>query len=282
MKASATLIKGINNLPKVVLISKDGAHAEIYLHGAHLTSWTPAGGEERLFLSRASQFRPGTAIRGGVPVIFPQFAGRGPLPKHGFVRTSEWELVETDIDSTATSATFRLTDSEVTRQIWPHAFSALLTAAIQARQIELSLEISNPGSSVFSFTAALHTYLGTADISATTIEGLGKLAYLDSTASDCLADQAEADLSFNSEVDRIYLDTLSPLVVHLPGGSMTIVSRGFPDTVIWNPWREKGEALTDLEPEGYRHFVCLEAAVIGSPATLQPGESWRGVQGLKA
>ena len=69
----------------------------VYLHGAHVTSWKPARDhDERLFLSERSEFRAGTAIRGGIPVIFPQFAAEGPLPRHGFARTSEWTLDDGD------------------------------------------------------------------------------------------------------------------------------------------------------------------------------------------
>jgi hypothetical protein len=84
-------------LPPTTLLPPDGARAEIYPHGTHVTSWVPAGGSERLFLSPASEFRPGAPIRGGVPVVFPQFSGLGSLPKHGFVRLLSWEmtLVET-------------------------------------------------------------------------------------------------------------------------------------------------------------------------------------------
>jgi len=280
MNASAALVKGINDLPKVMLVSDDGARAEIYLHGGHLTSWVHADGAERLFLSSTSLFGPETAIRGGVPVIFPQFAGRGPLSKHGFARTAAWELLETQLDPPTVS--FRLVDSAATRQVWPHAFKAVLTVTILARQLELSLEISNPGPDAFSFTAALHTYLRTPHIGSTMIEGLSGLPYLDSTAGDRPARQPEADLSFKGEVDRIYLDAPSALAVRTPDRRLAVESAGFPDVVVWNPWREKGAALSDLEPEGYRHMVCLEAAVIGRPVALQPGESWRGVQRLLA
>src|SRR5436305_1852990 len=94
VNGAANVVAGEGGLPKLILVAPDGARAEIYLHGAHVTSWIPAGDGERLFLSASSAFRPGAAIRGGVPVVFPQFSDRGPLPKHGFARTSEWELVD--------------------------------------------------------------------------------------------------------------------------------------------------------------------------------------------
>ena len=34
------------------------------------------------------------AVRVGKPVLFPQFADRGPLKKHGFARDLPWQLVE--------------------------------------------------------------------------------------------------------------------------------------------------------------------------------------------
>ena len=55
----------------------DCASAEISLHGAHVLSWKPAPARECLYLSPNASQAPGAAIRGGIPVIFPQFAGLG-------------------------------------------------------------------------------------------------------------------------------------------------------------------------------------------------------------
>src|SRR5579862_9781304 len=107
---------GEKQLSKVHLRSADGATAEIHRHGAHVTSWRPAPGtDERLFLSATSEFRDGAPIRGGIPVIFPQFATEGSLPRHGFARTSQWtcESVTEDSDGYA-AATFSLADSPAT------------------------------------------------------------------------------------------------------------------------------------------------------------------------
>jgi glucose-6-phosphate 1-epimerase len=111
--SASPLTPGTNGLPKVNLSSSDGSRAEIYLHGAHVTSWIPAGGEEQLYLSAASEFRDGAAIRGGVPVIFPQFSNLGPLPKHGFARNLAWELISAENGT----ACFQLRDSEAVRHL---------------------------------------------------------------------------------------------------------------------------------------------------------------------
>src|SRR5688500_13909346 len=121
-----SLRQGAGGMPMLALEAPDGARAELYLHGAHVTSWRPAGGDERLYLSAASEFRDGAAIRGGVPVIFPQFAGRGPLPKHGFARTTGWSLVGVERGRHAARATLRLSDTASTRAMWPHEFVAEL------------------------------------------------------------------------------------------------------------------------------------------------------------
>ena len=75
-----------------VLVRTPTASAEVYLQGAHLTAWAPAGQPTVVWTGERSAFAPGAAIRGGVPVCFPWFgpdpSGTGPL--HGPVRLRPW------------------------------------------------------------------------------------------------------------------------------------------------------------------------------------------------
>jgi len=83
------VVEGNSGLRKV-RITSSACVGEMYLHGAHITSWRPAGEEEVLFLSRQSRWEDGHAIRGGIPICFPWFAHKADNPKapdHGFVRT---------------------------------------------------------------------------------------------------------------------------------------------------------------------------------------------------
>ena len=52
------VVEGSGGLPKV-RITSPACVGEMYLHGAHITSWAPAGEEEVLFLSRQSRWEDG-------------------------------------------------------------------------------------------------------------------------------------------------------------------------------------------------------------------------------
>jgi glucose-6-phosphate 1-epimerase len=265
---------GAGNLPKIVLTAPDGARAEIYLHGAHVSSWVPAGGSEALFLSPKADFRPGLAIRGGVPVIFPQFAGMGLLPKHGFARTSDWELAE----STPEHAVLRLRENDSSLAAWPHKFELEYSVRIGGSQIEMTLKVSNTGSTPFEFTSALHTYVRVADLHHTTVWGLKGLWLKDSVKGEAI--QKDEWLEFPGEVDRMFFKAANPLQVVQEQQKTSLEQAGFTDVVIWNPGPEKCLTLEDMEPDGYLQFVCVEAAVVEQPVRLGPGESWVGMQKL--
>jgi glucose-6-phosphate 1-epimerase len=273
---------GMNSLPKAVLAAADGARAEVYLHGGQVTSWIPAGGEERLFLSSTSGFQLDATIRGGIPVIFPQFGSFGPLEKHGFAREMEWELLKAEKQDSRFRAVFQLFDDEASRLIWPHAFQCQLAVTISGQQLETSLSVVNSGKEPFEFTGALHTYFRIGDIHETVIEGLGGLPFLDTVGGLTQRVQAEQNLSFVAETDRIFYHAPSRVILREPGRALVVEMNGFEDVVVWNPWIGLGSRLQDLEPDGYRRFVCIEAARIGNPVKLDPGQSWSGSQTLKA
>jgi glucose-6-phosphate 1-epimerase len=275
---------GAGGLPRITLATPDGARAELYLHGAHLTSWIPAGGGEALYLSPKADFLPGAAIRGGVPVIFPQFAALGPLPKHGFARTADWELLENARDH----AVLRLRADEASLQPWPHKFELEYTVRIGGEKLELSLKVSNTDSTPFDFSAALHTYLRVADLREASVWGLEGLRYSDSAHNNLKFTQDDEWLVFPlssvgglpGEVDRIYYKAAGPVQVVQEQGKTVSEKSGFGDVVVWNPGPEKCAAFKDMEPDGYLKFVCIEAAVVEKPVRLAAGESWVGTQAL--
>ena len=156
---------GRNDLPTATLLHPaSGASCEVILTGAHVTSWKTADGVERLFVSSASKFGDGAAIRGGIPVCWPQFSGRGSLPKHGFVRTSsEWEIAEMVSDEGATKLVLCIKDSEATRAVWPHAFELRYAITLTGEALSTAMELTNTGAEPLTFASALHTYFAVPD-----------------------------------------------------------------------------------------------------------------------
>jgi glucose-6-phosphate 1-epimerase len=266
-------------MPRIRLAHPSGATAEVYLHGAHVTSWVPAGGGEALFVSRAAKLDGESAIRGGVPVIFPQFADNGPLPKHGFVRTETWERV----DASQSRATLRLRDSEATRAIWPHAFAAEYTVEVDERRLTMRLRIENTGAEPFDFTAALHTYLRVADVYRASVDGLRGVIYRDKVRGGETFVEEGAELRIDGELDRVYLGPPAELRVRDEAGGrgFRVRSEGFADTVVWNPGAAAAAALPDMEAGEEREMLCVEAAQVADPVRLQPGDSWTGAQVLE-
>jgi glucose-6-phosphate 1-epimerase len=270
-------------LEKVEITAADGARAEVYPYGAHVTSWRPASGEERLFLSAKSAFEPGVAIRGGIPVIFPQFASLGPLPKHGFARVMEWETVRAGRGSSGKGeAQFRLTSSPRTRALWPHEFEALVVVTVAGMTLTVALSVLNAGPSQCTFTAALHSYLLVDDVRDVVIEGLAGLAYRDSAAGGTESRQTDRELRPAGELDRIYFNVAGSIDLHDRVRTSRVNMSGFTDAVVWNPGPERAASLSDLEPGGWLRMLCIEAAFIGKPVTLAADERWTGQQTIMA
>ncbi|MEW6167066.1 MAG: D-hexose-6-phosphate mutarotase [Pseudomonadota bacterium] len=258
-----------------------GAHAELCAHGAHVTAWRPAGEtQSRLYLSARSAFRSGVAIRGGVPVIFPQFAVEGPLPRHGFARTARWRPDPAQNDRGR--AVLQLDETLATDVRWPHAYRAELCVELAARSLALQLSVANTGAQPFAFTAALHSYCAVDDVRAASVHGLCGLRYRDSAGGMRVVVDTTDAVRFAGEVDRIYFDVPGTVELREPRRQLQVRASGFPDCVIWNPGAEKAAALADLDADGHLRFVCIEAAVIGRPVRLEPGASWSGTQTLRA
>lgn len=276
------LVTGHGGQPKLRMQAADGACAEVYLHGGQVTSWRPAGGEERLFLSERASFAEAMAIRGGVPVIFPQFGADGRLPRHGFARVMDWSLMHArELADGGVLALFRLTDNRLSWSHWRHRFGLELTVVLGGAHLELRLTVRNEGQKPFRFATALHTYLRVEDIAAARLLGLAGGRYRDQV-SCADAEQAEEALAVEGELDRIYRQAPAELILSDGARRLRLTGRGFPDLVVWNPGEAKGAALSDLQPDGYRRFLCVEPGVVTEPLWLNPDEAWQGTQRLEA
>ena len=279
--AYADLSYGVGALPKVMLRTPDGASAEIYLHGAQVTSWKALDGKERLFLSRISPFRDGEAIWGGIPVAFPQFGRFGALPIHGLARLLAWEWLGAQWIDGRMVARFRLDTNAQISRTWPYRFSAELTVQLGSSQLAVTLQVRNTGAESFDFTAGLHTYLAVDELGEVALHGLDGMDYLDACGG-LERRQNLPLLNFNSEVNRIYFDAPPTVSLAEPNRMTGIHANGFRDLVVWNPAAARCAGIAELEAEDYQRFVCVEAVMIGTPINLAGGESWQGGQRLIA
>ncbi|MBS0569143.1 MAG: D-hexose-6-phosphate mutarotase [Proteobacteria bacterium] len=258
-----------------IRIADAGTCALVALHGAHVLSWSPSDGRERLFLSERSRFGDGAAIRGGIPIVFPQFGTRGPLRRHGFARLRDWRFEGVDADQAVFALTGDAGGSE-----WPHAFGARVRVYLDAARLAVTLEIENRGDAPFSFTAALHTYLRVSDLAATRLHGLQGGVFQDNLDNNEEFRDRKAAVAFDAEVDRVYQNAIAPVTLVDGERRLRITQTGFADVVAWNPG--PAARLDDLAPGDERRFVCVEAAQVMEPVQLVPAQSWQGVQLLEA
>jgi len=279
MKASCrdTVFAG---LPACELTLANADRLVVALHGAHVLSWQ-SGGRERLYLSPQSVMDGQAAIRGGVPVCFPQFNQRGPmayrLPKHGFARHVRWTAGVPALDSDVAQLTFRLSDSIQTRAWWPQAFEAEFDITLSPGRLTMALRVHNTDTQPLAFSGALHTYFAVADAAQATLQGLGGQAEWDSLTNTHA--QAADTLRFGSEFDRVY--EASPQAMTLDGQLRIRQSPSWANTVVWNPAEVLCAKLADMPNDGWRHMLCVEAAQVYEPITLPTGGRWEGWQSLE-
>ncbi|AXS79654.1 D-hexose-6-phosphate mutarotase [Dechloromonas sp. HYN0024] len=261
------------------LIGPRGATAIISKLGAQVLSWVPPDGKERLFLSDNAVFDGSVAIRGGIPVCFPQFGQLGDLPRHGLVRTCQWSVNSQRAGDDFALVTMETSSDEATLTLWPHAFHAELALMVEADRIDMELCITNTGGSPLSFTGALHTYLRVPQVEEAVLEGLHGLEYRDALDDNRVVREAHEELTIDREVDRVYLNAKRPQLLHAGKQSLAMQNQGFPDVVVWNPFVDRCAEMKDMPANGWRHMLCVEAAAT-RPITLPAGEEWYGRQTL--
>jgi glucose-6-phosphate 1-epimerase len=275
--------EGRNGLPRLILSHPCGAKAEVYLHGAHVTSWRTPRGLDLFFISKESFFQDAKPIRGGIPVIFPQF-GAGPLPQHGLARIRSWVPVETGLGrGNSTSVTLKLSDNAETRALWPHAFELTYQVILgdthnMDNALTLALTAANTGDSPFPFKAALHTYFALQDVRRAAVLGLTGVTYVDSLRNNVREPERREEIVFERETDRIYC--AGPDRVAIRDGArnafIAIEKEGMPDYVVWNPWIDKAARMPDFGDEEWPSMLCVETGIIDAPRELKPGEKWTG------
>lgn len=247
--------------------------------GAHVTSWLAAG-VERFWMSPLARCGQPEAIRGGVPILFPQFGAFGPLPKHGFARTSMWRQIAATPAAGAAGLAFQLRDSAETRATWATPFHLTLQIVATSTWFEMTMTVENLDDYPAVFTGGLHNYFPVNP--GAVITGLAGLQGWDAVVAPGMPDNLAAvpdELNPVTERDLIVRDVTTDVVLHDPIlGDLRISAMGFSDRVVWNPGPNHG--LPDVPPGAAAGFVCIEPAAV-TPISLAGGKAWVGSQRLE-
>jgi glucose-6-phosphate 1-epimerase len=275
-----TLCK-FGQLAAVRIDAPGGAQAIVTLYGAHLVSWKSSDGQQRLFCSARSKLDGSGAIRGGMPVIFPQFGARGNGLRHGFARISEWRMSDSGQQGEDSFARFDLDASDLAPQLaldWPFQFQLSLRIALHGDALDVALTVRNSGHDAFPFSAALHTYYLVDRLDQASIAGLQHVRFEEQDQNMALQEQVA--LHVEDKLDRIYFQVPGPLVLHAGAHAATLEQAGFTDVVVWNPGAVDAALLPDLDDQEYRHFICMEPALI-EPDVLAAGAEWTARQHIR-
>ncbi len=244
---------------------------EAYLHGAHVTRWRPSGHDEVLWLSSLAEYRAGKAIRGGIPICFPWFAGHKPAdqpdaPSHGLVRTALWRVDAAARDGDDIVLTFATDLPPYTLRYTVRFGTAL----------DYALAVTNASATPAAFEVALHSYFSVGEIKRVEVAGLLGAAYENTVGgAGTRHTQGDAPLTFAGETDFIYATTAG-CTIHDPGLSRTIEvdKRGSASTVVWNPWAGKARTMGDFGDDAWPGMLCVEPGNIAPNAVrLGPGRS---------
>ncbi len=252
-------------------LSRGEQRVHVSRTGAQVLSWD-AGHGDVLWTAGAASYEPGVPVRGGVPVVFPWFGGhpeRDDLPAHGFARSCEWQLVRT----APASITLALRDDGASRAVWPHEFSLELEVSL-TDALELRLRTHNPSTTAWTFEHALHSYFSVGDVHRASVHGLEGVPYVEHAREPEDEWDPAAPLRFRAETDRVFSCVPDELRLRADALGREIELRGKDarSAIVWNPWPNKTARLSQMLPDDWSAFCCVETANCKDHAvTLAPG-----------
>eukprot|EP00588_Corethron_pennatum_P026002 CAMPEP_0194317644 /NCGR_PEP_ID=MMETSP0171-20130528/14383_1 /TAXON_ID=218684 /ORGANISM="Corethron pennatum, Strain L29A3" /LENGTH=324 /DNA_ID=CAMNT_0039074327 /DNA_START=65 /DNA_END=1039 /DNA_ORIENTATION=+ len=287
-----------------------GSTASVNLTGATVTSFIPGGGREVLFVSSLAKTDGSKAIRGGIPLAFPQF-GRPDqtMPQHGFLRVNRWTVGAQNDGDGASSCEFTLDTSDAPKARggdWSvggkHACVVTLTVSVGGDTLTTVLSVTNRSDHPIPNTQALfHTYYSVAgdslDPRGCRVEGLGGYTVRDQIVPENAGTGGDAVI-VDKEVDRIYspptetpdLDLTvvtgpeepcadEPFEVGRWGSAVRVRASAEVSgagkvpvaCVVWNPHVKKSKGMADFGDEEYHNMLCVEPGVLNNVPDIPPG-----------
>ncbi len=272
-KPGIAFVHGHGDLIKAV-VSVPWAAGELYLHGAHVTHFQPAGQQPVLWMSQRSNFEACKPIRGGVPICFPWFGPhpeQADAPAHGLARTAEWTLASTDVDEANQVVTL-----ELVHTLQDHFQCRLRARFGQQLELTFTCHWHADASAATEYQIALHSYLAVDDVRNVHISGLESTGFIDKVDGGQTKPATGSVIRFDGELDRVYFDADATCILHDPGLKRRILVSKLDaqDTVVWNPWIAKAARMPDFGDDEWPEMVCIETAQIIPRRVAQPGDTY--------
>lgn len=162
-----------------------------------------------------------------------------------------WQLVNQHADDSRASATLEITVEDL-----PH-HAGEVTLQLQVI-LDSSLTINLCCNTSLLQQAALHSYFAITELAQTRVQPLPR-QYSDKVTATTVSDTSEQAI-FNAEVDRVYPSPAASLQILMPQSAVNLSQRGQDAAVVWNPWLERSQQITDLRDDSYLEFICVETA----------------------
>ena len=137
--------------------------------------------------------------------------------------------------------------------------------------LSLVLTTRNTGQQPLTYNAALHTYLAVESLEGLQVDGLGP-RYIDKL-DDSQEKQQLGPLPVDRAMDRIYLQADTCIRVRESEREIQVINGNHDSVVVWNPWAEGAKGMADMDDDGYKTMLCVEAAITGSEGvTVAPDD----------
>lgn len=257
---------------RTITHSSSGASVTIHEYGATIVSFKTGSGRECLFVSRDAKMDGSKAIRGGIPLVFPQFGQPDKsMPQHGFLRNNIWKADESSAydrsDSAGIHYVLELKDVKESRGgKWDENTEfdciCVYSIKIEANKMITTLGIKNTSSKPFDFQMLLHTYYlvdgrASLDGSQCYVKGLQGYSALDKITGEEYT-LGEDPITIEKLTDRVYTPPSGKDVVNVTigvgdGKTMKMSATGLVDggvvpvsCVVWNPFKENAAAMGDF------------------------------------
>lgn len=237
--------------------------------GAQLLQAITPQGLPLLYLSPLSL--EGQPARGGVPLLFPQFAQFGPGRKHGFARHQPWVLEGAEPGRLSYGLEVRPGQFDG----WPHAARLRLTVSLDGEALSLHWQVLNTGSTSFEWGGGLHPYWAVSSLEACELQGLETTPGLDNLSGQALPPSAQP-WRFGPEGMEYLFDGLPSLSLKTPTHTLHLQGSGFTQWMVWNPGLEGARGLADLPDHEALQFICIEPVCARPMQCLAPGAGFEG------